>query len=77
MMSPKLPHITATEPLRALRRDGWQPARQSGSHMTLKHPNKTGYVILPVHVSVTLKPKTLTTILKQASLSVDELRDLL
>jgi predicted RNA binding protein YcfA (HicA-like mRNA interferase family) len=77
MMSPKLPRITATELLRALRRDGWQPARQSGSHMTLKHPNKTGYVIVPVHMSVTLKLKTMATILKQAGLNVDDLRELL
>jgi len=77
MMSPKLPRITVTELLRVLRRDGWQPARQSGSHMTLKHPNKTGYVIVPVHMSVTLKPKTLAAILKQAGLSVEELRELL
>ena len=77
MMSPKLPRITVTELLRALRHDGWQPARQSGSHMTLKHPNKTGYVIVPVHMSVTLKPKTLVAILKQAGLSVEELRELL
>ena len=77
MMSPKLPRITASELLRALRRDGWQRARQSGSHIMLKHPKKTGYVIVPMHMSVTLKPKTLATILKQADLTVDDLQELL
>ena len=57
-MSPKLPHIRAAELLRALKRDGWQPARQSGSHLTLKHPQKPGVVIVPIHSNVTLKPKT-------------------
>jgi predicted RNA binding protein YcfA (HicA-like mRNA interferase family) len=76
-MSPKLPHIRAAELLRALKRDGWQPARQSGSHLTLKHPQKPGIVIVPIHRNVTLKPKTLATILKQAGFTVDDLWKLL
>ena len=73
MMSPKLPRITSAVLLRALRRDGWQPARQSGSHMLLKYPTKPGYVIVPMHTNVTVKPKTLASILKQAGLTVDDL----
>ena len=76
-MSPRLPHITAVELLRALKRDGWQRVRQSGSHLTMKHPHKPGVVIVPMHATVTLKPKTLATILKQAGLTVDELLELL
>ncbi|MEO9029784.1 MAG: type II toxin-antitoxin system HicA family toxin [Ktedonobacteraceae bacterium] len=76
-MSPKLPHITAAELLRALKRDGWQSARQSGSHMTMKHPTKKGCVIVPIHATVTLKPKTLATILKQAGLTLENLHTLL
>ena len=76
-MSPKLPRITAVQVLRALRRDGWQQIRQSGSHVTLKHPQKPGHVTVPKHASVTLKPKTLESILEQAGLIVDDLRELL
>lgn len=76
-MSPRLPHITAAELVRALKRDGWQPARQSGSHMTMKHPQKKGCVIVAIHAVVTLKPKTLTTILKQAELTLEDLSRLL
>lgn len=76
-MSPKLPHITALELLRALKHDGWQPARQSGSHMTLKHPYKKGCVIIPIHATRTLKPKTLATIMKQAELTLADLHNLL
>ena len=76
-MSPKLPHIRAAELLRALKRDGWQPVRQSGSHLTLKHPKKPAFVIVPIHSNVTLKSKTLATILKQAGLTVDDLWKLL
>ncbi len=76
-MSPKLPRITAAELRRALRRDGWEIVRQSGSHAILKHAKKSGRVTIPVHATATIKVKTLETILEQAGLTVDELRDLL
>lgn len=76
-MSPKLHRITALALLRALKRDGWQVARQSGSHMTMLHPTKKGCVIVPIHATVTIKLKTLTAILKQAGLSAKDLDSLL
>src|SRR5437773_86217 len=62
-MSPKLPHITAFDLMRALKSDGWYVVRQRGSHVILKHPVKPGRVTVPMHTHETLKPKTLTTIL--------------
>jgi predicted RNA binding protein YcfA (HicA-like mRNA interferase family) len=76
-MGPKLPRITAVELLRVLKHDGWETARQSGSHLILKHPKKPGRVVVPIHASVTLKPKTLLSVLKQAGLTVDDLSKLL
>jgi predicted RNA binding protein YcfA (HicA-like mRNA interferase family) len=76
-MSPRLPRITAAELLRALRRDGWQQVRQSGSHVTLKHLRKRGTVTVPKHGHVILKLKTLEMILEQAELTADDLRELL
>jgi len=71
-MSPKLPRITASDVLRALLRDGWFKARQSGSHVILRHPTKPGRVTVPVHQGEIIAPKTLAHILKDASLSVEE-----
>lgn len=76
-MSPRLPRITAVELLRALKRVGWQPVRQSGSHVTLKHSIKQGSVTVPRHANVIIKSKTLSSILEQAGLTVNELRELL
>ena len=76
-MSPKLPRITTAELWRALRRAGWEIVRQSGSHAILKHPKKPGRVTISVHSSKIVKVKTLETILEQAGLTTDELRDLL
>ncbi len=73
----RLPRITASELLRALRRDGWYPDRQKGGHIQMRHPEKAGRVTIPVHPGEIVKPKVLLTILVQASLSADELRSLL
>jgi predicted RNA binding protein YcfA (HicA-like mRNA interferase family) len=45
----------------------------SSSH----HADRPGRVTIPVHAGVTLKPKTLLSILDQAGVSVDELVNLL
>ena len=76
-MSPKLPHITAAELLRALYRDGWQVKRQTGSHLQLKHPDKPGRITVAFHPGIAIKPKTLANILETAGLTIDELRRLL
>jgi predicted RNA binding protein YcfA (HicA-like mRNA interferase family) len=46
-----------------------------GSHCKLRHPERRGTVIVPLHSRV--RPGTLSSILQQAGVSVDELRDLL
>ncbi len=76
-MSPRLPRITAFELLRALKRDGWQQVRQHGSHLILKHPNKSGRVTIAMHSTRTVRLKTLESVLEQAELTADELRELL
>jgi len=76
-MSPRSPRITAAELLRALKHDGWQQIRQTGSHVILRHAIKPGRVTVPVHANVIIKPKTLEMILKQARLTSDNLRELL
>lgn len=74
---PKLPKITASELLRALHRDGWYQVGQEGSHVQLKHAAKKGKVTVGVHSSKTIPTYNLASVLKQAGLSADELRELL
>jgi predicted RNA binding protein YcfA (HicA-like mRNA interferase family) len=69
--------VTATETLRALRRAGWEIARQSGSHASLTHSAKPGIVVLALHRGITIPPGTLKGIIDQAGLTVDEFRALL
>ncbi len=76
-VSPRLPRVTAQELLRALRRDGWEFVRQSGSHIQLRHPTKPGRVTIAYHAGRTLKPATVDSILEDAGLTADELRGLM
>ncbi len=76
-MSPRQPRITSAELLRALRRDGWEIVRQTGSHVQLKHATKPGRVTVATHANRVIDSKTLASALRQAELSLDQLRDLL
>ncbi len=76
-MSPRLPRITARELLQALRRAGWEEERQVGSHVRLSHPTKPGLVTVPRHAGAIIKPGTLKSVLQQADLTADQLRELL
>ncbi len=73
----RLPRVTAEQTLRALRRDGWTPVRQAGSHVALSHPTKPGTVTVPAHAGVAIGPKLLSSILRQAGISADAFRSLL
>ncbi len=77
-MGQRLPRVTGTEVIRALRRGGWYIDRQHGSHVYLKHAGHPGmHVTVAVHSGEIIKPKTLLSILKQAELSSEEFQELL
>ncbi|MGI8551997.1 MAG: type II toxin-antitoxin system HicA family toxin [Dehalococcoidia bacterium] len=71
---PRLPRITGREAQRAVERDGWRMLNQSGSHINLKHSTKLGLVTIPLHGNKTLKPGTLTDIIRGSGMTVDEFR---
>ena len=73
----KVPSLNYDRVVRALRRDGWVVVRQRGSHIRLqKHtPDETLKLIVPAHRPI--KRSTLSYILKQARLTVDEFQRLL
>jgi predicted RNA binding protein YcfA (HicA-like mRNA interferase family) len=72
----RLPRATAREVVAALRRAGFEEVRQRGSHLHLYHPDRDTLVTVSMH-SATVKPKTLTSILRQAGLTAQELRELI
>ncbi len=67
----KVPSLNYDKVIKALQRDGWVIVRQKGSHIRLqKHiANEVLKIIVPAHKP--LKRATLSHILKQARLTVD------
>jgi predicted RNA binding protein YcfA (HicA-like mRNA interferase family) len=73
----KLPRVTGDKVVKALKRAGFVEIRQRGSHSYLYHEQKDRLVTVPVHAGKIIAPKTLKSILKQAGLGVDALKELL
>jgi len=57
-----------SEIIRLLKADGWVLKRTTGSHRHFAHPDKPGLVTVAGKPSATLKPKTESSILRQAGL---------
>jgi predicted RNA binding protein YcfA (HicA-like mRNA interferase family) len=75
-MTGKLPRATAIKVIKALERAGFFLGRQSGSHKIYK--NKEGKrVTIPYHVGRTLHPKVLKSILRDADMIYEELKELM
>ncbi len=68
---PKLPRIPSREAIRALERLGFQQIRQTGSHVVMKKVTEEGTIgcVVPVHTE--LKIGTLSSILKQAKVTIE------
>ena len=76
-MTGGLPVVSGTQVARALEKLGFQRVSQRGSHLKLRLqvPQGSRTVIVPLHEE--LAPGTLRSILRQAGITVDELRRLL
>lgn len=73
----KVPSLNYTEIVRALERDGWSGVRQRGSHIRMHEVvgEEVLKVTIPAHKPV--KRSTLSHVLKQTRLGVDDFIKLL
>ncbi|HEV2117827.1 MAG TPA: type II toxin-antitoxin system HicA family toxin [Terriglobales bacterium] len=67
----KWPSAKASRVLRALQKNGWQIVRQSGSHITLRHPDCGDYT-WPFH-DVEIGPAMMAKIGKKTGLKPEDL----
>ena len=74
---PRMPRVPAREAERAVMRDGWLHIGGSGSHRQYAHPTKPGAVTIAHHAGQVLHPRTLSSIIQQAGMTVDQFRALL
>ena len=72
---PRMPSISSKEAIRSLERLGFEQIRQTGSHVVMKKENEEGEIgcVVPLHRE--LKVGTLSSILKQAQVSIEEFTD--
>jgi predicted RNA binding protein YcfA (HicA-like mRNA interferase family) len=75
-MSGRLPGVRAKEIIRALEKAGFEIQRQSGGHVSMRHPDTRRTTVVPVH-SRELPRWLLKKIIKDAGLSEEEFRKLL
>jgi predicted RNA binding protein YcfA (HicA-like mRNA interferase family) len=73
----KVPSLPYPQVVKALQKDGWVVVRQKSSHIRLhKHlPTETLKLTVPAHIPI--KRSTLSHILKQARLTVEDFDGLL
>lgn len=74
-MTPRQPVVSGQQLIKALEKDGWAVVRQRGSHVRLKKPGRRYALVVPLHKEI--RKGTLSGILRDASLSSDDLRRLL
>ncbi len=72
-MNPRLPSMSAPEVVRLLERHGFERVRQSGSHIILRHADGRR-VTVPMHKSKDLGRGLLSRIMKDADLSIKDLK---
>jgi predicted RNA binding protein YcfA (HicA-like mRNA interferase family) len=71
-VTPRLPQLTASEVVAFLRRNGFAPVRQKGSHLTLWSEERGTAVTIPVHSGCDLGRGLVVRILKDAGFSIDD-----
>ncbi len=69
---PKLPRISSKKAIKTLKKLGFEQVRQTGSHVVMKKKTEQVEIgcVVPVHRE--LKVGTLSVILKQAQITVDD-----
>jgi predicted RNA binding protein YcfA (HicA-like mRNA interferase family) len=72
-MSPKLPVLSGADLIRALGKFGYATVRQKGSHVRLRHPSDPRRlpVTVPLHAEIAIG--TLRRILRDATITIEEL----
>jgi len=73
----KVPRLPYEKVIAALKRDGWVVVRQRGGHIRLQKHTRTEVLKLTIPAHRPIKRSTLSHIVKQARLTLEEFQDLL
>ena len=67
----RLAALTPHKVIRLLKKHGFVEARQTGSHLVLRHPDSGRMAVVPVH-AYDIPRETLMTILKHAGIRIQD-----
>lgn len=73
----KVPSLNYEKVVHALRRDGWIVVRQKGSHIRIQKATLTETLKITIPAHSPIKRSTLSHILKQARITIDDFLKLL
>lgn len=76
-MTPHLPVVRAEDIVRIALKLKFKLDRQKGSHAVYYRDSDKSRVVIPMHKGKTIKPKTLSAIIQDMGISVEEFRNLL
>lgn len=68
----RMPQVTARDLVRFLKAQGFQEARQSGSHLVLWHEARKVSLTVPIHTNCDIGRGLAVRILKDAGFSVED-----
>lgn len=71
----RLPLISGSKAIKAFNKDGWNPARQTGSHLIMVKQGSMVTLSIPMHSEI--DRGTLRKLIDLAGLSIEEFLDLL
>jgi predicted RNA binding protein YcfA (HicA-like mRNA interferase family) len=72
---PSLPNVSGRQVVKAFGKDGWEFARQKGSHMIMVKPGHIASLSVPDHKEIA--KGTLRSLIRSSGLSVEEFVELL
>jgi predicted RNA binding protein YcfA (HicA-like mRNA interferase family) len=76
-VSPRFPVVEAKDLVRIARKLGFELDHQKGSHAVLRRAADRARVVIPMHVGRSIRPKTLSGILEDLGITLEQLRELL
>lgn len=68
----KLPAVSSSNLVRVVKKFGFVEQRQKGSHLHLKRDSDKRRITIPIHKGRDIPKGTLTAILKDANISIEE-----
>jgi predicted RNA binding protein YcfA (HicA-like mRNA interferase family) len=73
----KITPLKAAKLVRIFMKTGYEVSWQTGSHIVMRHPDRSLNLVIPSHKGQDVQPEIIRSLIKKAGLSKDEFLELL